>query len=139
MDKDGNHQKLDKNKRVLLIVAVAIVLFILFLAGTISGQKPQRSESYKDASGAAGLSATIDYPCDDPCDDKFGFNIYMFNQSGQQISVVRPDKDGQVNMALAEGNYTMLIGKPLGGDKQFPQEQLELKNGQSLEVELNYR
>lgn len=131
-------QTLLKNKRLLLVLAVALIVLLLFaLPLTVSSQS-HRSATYKEVAGAAGLAATIDYDCPEPCEEKYNFNVYFFNERGQQVSVVRPNQKGQVNMALAEGKYVMLIGKKFNDDI-FPQEPLELKNGQKLELKLMYR
>lgn len=136
----------NRNKVFLpLVIGAAIVVLILLAALVFSGGKAStRTESYKKTSGAAGLQATITYDrhCDQkPCDQKptFGFNVYIYDGNGQQVSVVRPDKDGKVNLALPEGEYVMLIGKQLGQDKLFPQELLSLKNGQTLVLKLQYK
>ena len=123
----------------LSIIAVAVVVFLVVIFMSSAGAKTTRSESYKKVSGAAGLQATISYDCSkQPCNN-FDFNVYIFNHAGQQVSVVRPDKDGRVNAALAEGKYIMLIGKEFGKDGLLPQEPLELKNGQELELKLHYK
>lgn len=120
-----------------IIAAIVILLAIFFMS--FQGAKSIRSESYKKVSGAAGLQATISYDCSkQPCNN-YDFNVYIFNHAGQQISVVRPDKDGKVSAALSEGEYTMLIGKRFGNEKVFPQEPLALKNGQELELKLHYK
>lgn len=124
-----------KNAVWITIVAVVVILAILF--AVLLGEKPARSESYKDTSGAAGLSAAIKYNCDKhPC--VHDFNVYIFNSDGRQVSVVQPDRDGKVHAALPEGNYVMIIGKQLAKNKIFPQEPLSLKNGKTLELHLQY-
>lgn len=129
---------LRRPKVIITIVIFVIILLLLTLSLTLQG-KSHRSESYKKATGGAGLSAAIKYDCGDACDQKFDFNIYIYKSNGQQTNVVRPDKDGRVNLALAEGSYVMLIGKQFGKDKVFPQEALALKNGQTLELKLEYK
>jgi len=120
----------------ILTVLVVILLATFFVS---SNTKSNRSESYKKVSGAAGLQATISYDCNkQPCDN-FDFNVYIFNENGQQTSVVRPDKDGKVNAALSEGKYIMLVGRRFGKDNLFPEEPLVLKNGQELELKLHYK
>jgi uncharacterized membrane protein YvbJ len=122
----------------LSIVAIVIIIFLIVFF-VFSGAKSTRNESYKKVSGAAGLQATISYDCNkQPCNN-FDFNVYIFNEGGQQVNVVRPDKDGKVSAALAEGKYIMLIGKQFGKDKLFPEEVLVLKNGQELEMKLHYK
>lgn len=116
---------------------VAFVLLVILAIGKLHAG-PQRSESYKNASGAAGLSAIIDYTCAGPCKQKYDFNVYIFKESGQQVAVVRPDSKGQINAALPEGDYLLLISKQFGKDKLFPQEHLSLKNGKQLELKLGY-
>ena len=125
----------------LLIVGLAVLLLIIFVivAASSPGDTSRRSESYKDVSGAAGLDASITYDCKDNCEQKYNFNVYILGGDGQQVAVVRPDKDGKVQLALPEGNYVMLIGKQFGKDKLFPQEPLALKNGKALELKLHYR
>ncbi|HET6747360.1 MAG TPA: hypothetical protein VFH06_04620 [Candidatus Saccharimonadales bacterium] len=120
-----------------IITVIIIILLAIFFAN--SGTKSTRSESYKEVTGAAGLQATISYDCGrQPCNN-FDFNVYIFNERGQQVNVVRPDKDGKVSAALAEGKYVLLVGKPFGKDKLFPEEPLVLKNGQELELKLHYK
>lgn len=133
--------KITKNKRLLPFLAgLIIVLFvILIIIAAASGGKSSRSESYKDVSGAAGLNATINYYCKTSCDQKFNFNVYILREDGQQVSVVRPDNEGRVRLALPEDNYVMLIGKQMGKDKLFPQEKIALKNGKELELKLQYK
>lgn len=134
-----------KNKKILLVSAVVVIIciFLIALFSMLSSEeKSHRTESYKKASGAAGLHAAITYDCDKkPCDKKsaFDFNVYIYKEDGQQVNVVRPDANGNVNMALIEGNYNMLIGKRFSDDKLFPQEPLALKNGQVLELKLHYK
>lgn len=127
------------------VLAGAVILIVIFVSigVTWTGEKNSRSDVYKDISGAAGLQASITYDvqCDKkPCDKKpaFDFNVYIFTENGQQVNVVRPDKDGKVNLALPEGDYVMLIGKQFGKHRQFPQEPLHLKNGKLLELKLHY-
>jgi hypothetical protein len=132
-------------KRILLAGGLIVVLILLIILVIVpSAAKSSRSETYKKVSGSAGLQAVIAYDvrCDKkPCDKKlaFNFNVYIFTENGQQTNVVRPDKDGKVNLALPEGDYVMLIGKQFGRDKQFPQEPLHLKNGELLELKLHYK
>jgi hypothetical protein len=126
-----------KGQLILLAGVVLVIGILIIWIGALNG-KPARAESYKDASGAAGLEATIDYNCKTSCERKFDFNIYIFNGDGGQVSVVRPDKEGKVHIALPEGDYSMLIGKQLGKEKLFPQEPLALKNGKTLELKLQY-
>lgn len=130
-------EKLD-SRAYFAIAGIAIILIIIAIAmfkGSTS------TVSYKQVSGeAAGLQATIVYDCaKDKCDtdNKFDFNVYIFKEDGQLSNVVRPDKDGKVNLALSGGNYVMLIGKKFGG--VFPQEHIVLKNGQELELKLHYK
>ncbi|HUS26255.1 MAG TPA: hypothetical protein VMY99_02820 [Nevskiaceae bacterium] len=131
-----------KKKKMLLFlacIAIAALIFVIILVGTFLGnEKSHRSESYKKVSGAAGLHAVITY--DAQRDTKmFNFNVYILKADGQQVGVVQPDKDGNVNMALPEGNYVMLIGKQFGKDKLFPEEPMVLKTGQELELKLHYK
>jgi hypothetical protein len=127
----------------LFVIAALVVSIVIIVAAVLalSGGKSTRAESYKEASGgAAGLQATVAYDCErNSCDTdtKFDFNVYIFKEDGQQVSVVRPNKDGKVNIALPEGNYIMLLGKRFGG--VFPQESVSLKNGQELELKLHYK
>lgn len=129
-----------KDRRILIIfglILVAVLLFFIFLS--LTSDQRQRSESYKDISGAAGLNATIKYDCQENCEQKYSFNVYIFNKDGQQINVVWPNSEGRVQLALPEGDYVMLLGKRLSQDSEvFPQEPLALKNGKELELELNY-
>lgn len=130
----------DLGKHTILKIAavLAVIIVIILLVNVLSSNGSSRSESYKKASGAAGLEATISYDCK-KCQKNFNFNIYIFDKNGQQVSVVRPDQRGKVNMAMQEGEYVMLIGKQFGKDKQFPQEKVSLKNGKSLELKLKYK
>lgn len=104
-----------------------------------NGNNASRTESYKKVSGVAGLNAHITYDCKQSCAQKYAFNVYLFNTDGQQVSVVRPDKDGHVRLALPAGNYVLLVGKQFGENKEFPQEKLALKDGQELDVTLQYK
>lgn len=128
-----------KNKKRFVVICVALILLLLLviLVNIWTGNK-HRSESYKKVNGAAGLNATIVYDCDKkPCD--YDFNVYILANNGQQVGVVRPDKEGRINMALPGGKYVLLIGKQLGGDNTFPQEPVELKDSQALELRLHYK
>lgn len=138
---DSARDRLQTADRKLLlgigtVTLVAFVLLVVLVVGKLDAA-PHRSEAYKDASGAAGLEASIDYKCDS-CNQKFDFYVYMLKKDGQQAGVVRPDKEGKVRMALPEGDYVMLIGKQFGKDKVFPQEAVALKNGKKLELKLHY-
>lgn len=127
-------------KRLIRVTVIVVAIFIVVLAlWAFVGGQPQRSESYKEISGAAGLNATITYDCNKPCEQKFNFNVYVLAKDGNQVSVVRPDNDGHVRLALPEGNYVMLIGKQFGKGKLFPQEPIALKNGKELELKLHYK
>lgn len=126
-------------KRTTLAIVITLAIFIiaaLVLLVTLTGGRV-RSESYKDISGAAGLNTTIAYDCKKSCEQKFNFNVYILTESGQQVSVVRPDNEGRVRLALPEDNYVMLIGRQFG--KTFPQEPIALKNGKELEIKLQYK
>lgn len=130
-------KELRKNN-TLLIVALAMLVILVIFSIILFATQARRSAIYRDSSGAAGLSATIDYHCPDPCENKYNFNVYIYTADGRQVSVVRPNSEGVVNMALAEGDYIMMIGKLFGSDKVFPQERLQLKNGKTLELDVNY-
>lgn len=135
-----NHlRKITKNKRLLPFLAGLVVLFVVLIIMAASGGESGRSESYKNVTGAAGLNASIAYDCKKNCDQKFNFNIYILREDGQQVSVVRPDNEGRVRLALPEDDYVMLIGKQIGKDKLFPQEKIALKNGRELELKLQYK
>jgi hypothetical protein len=128
-----------------LVIFALIIIIVLFVVAIFfsSTSKQTRSETYKNTTGdAAGLKAAISYDdtsCDkQPCKPAFDFNVYIFNNNGQQISVVRPDKDGNVSAALPEGKYIMLIGK-FDKNNLFPEEPLVLKKGQELELKLHYK
>lgn len=122
-----------------IVLAVVFFVILLVLLSNLTSGRSQRSESYKRISGGAGLNATISYDCKKSCEQKFSFNVYILTENGQQVSVVRPDNEGRVRLALPEGNYVMLIGKQLGNNKLFPQEPILLKNGQELELKLQYK
>jgi len=123
----------------LCIATVVLVILLVVFFVMPAGKKSSRSESYKKVSGAAGLRATITYDCaKKPCHD-FNFNVYILNDAGQQVNVIQPDKDGNVNAALPEGTYVMLVGKRFGKDNLFPEEPLVLKNGQELGLKLHYK
>lgn len=132
-------QSLGKSTILKLVAGLAVIIILILLISVVSKDGSSRSESYKSASGAAGLSASIEYDCRTSCKQKYNFNVYIFDKNGQQISVVRPDQHGKVNMAMQEGDYVLLIGKQLGKDKLFPQEKVSLKNGKSLELKLKYK
>ncbi|MDX2776494.1 hypothetical protein PV379_03960 [Streptomyces caniscabiei] len=130
----------DKKKLAVGIgLVLLLVIIVMLLAFGIKGQTGTiNHQAYKDTSGGAGLEASIKYGCPkQPCD--YNFNVYVYRDDGQQVNVVRPDKDGKVHLAMAEGNYVMLIGKLFGDSKTFPQEPLTLKNGKTLELKLEYR
>jgi hypothetical protein len=138
--KGHNFSLASYRKRPFLVGGLIVALILLAVLVVVpSGAKSTRSESYKKVAGSAGLQATISYDCNKrPCNN-FAFNVYIFNPDGQQVSVIRPDKDGKVSAALSEGKYVMLIGKRFGRDNLFPEEPLVLKNGQELELKLHYR
>jgi len=121
-------------------VVGAVVLIFLVVAFVMSpNENSSRSQSYKKSTGsAAGLAATITYDCH-KCKPTFDFNIYIFKSDGQQVNVIRPDKDGEANAALPEGNYVMLIGRHFGKDRLFPQEPIALKDGKELDLKLHYK
>lgn len=129
---------------LFFIVAAAVTVIVMILIAFSVFREPTRASTYKQVSGSgAGLQASITYgaSCNqNSCHTKpsFDFNVYILKEDGQQASVVRPDKDGSVNLALPGGDYVMIIGKQFGKDKIFPQELLKLKNGQQLELKLHY-
>lgn len=133
--------KMIRERKKLLIgvgLVVLLLIAIVLIAANMNGRPAARSESYKETAGGAGLEATIKYDCPkQPCD--YNFNVYIYKDDGQQVNVVRPDRDGKVHLAMAEGNYVMLIGKLFGVAKTFPQEPLALKNGKTLELKLEYK
>lgn len=136
---DASIEKVRDSRLAWLIVGVAAAIIVIVLfASAGRGDNGVRSKAYKKISGAAGLHATMQYDCKSDCQHKFDFNVYIMNAQGQQASVVRPDKDGVIEAALPEGEYTLLIGKRLNKDKTFPQVPIELKNGQQLELTLQY-
>lgn len=133
-------KKIRERKKLLIGVGLIVLLLIvvIVIASNLSGRSTVRSESYKDTAGGAGLEATVNYDCPkQSCD--YNFNVYVYKDDGQQVNVVRPGKDGKIHMAMAEGNYVMLIGKLFGDSKTFPQEPLALKNGKTLELKLEYK
>lgn len=123
--------------RKILITFFLVLLAVLFILIYVSMNRDQtrRTESYSEVTGSAGLNAKIEYDCKDNC---YSFNVYIFNEDGQQVSVVQPDQEGHVRLAMSEGDYVMLIGKKMGDSDVFPQEALALKNGQELELNLRY-
>lgn len=125
--------------RLLIVVILIVVCSLIIVAFVQSLQRgSSRNESYKDTTGGAGLEAAIKYDCPkQPCD--YDFNVYLYKSDGVQVNVVRPDKDGVVHLAMAEGDYTMLIGRLFSNNKTFPQEPLALKNGKTLELKLEYK
>jgi len=126
-------------KKLLIGVGLVAVLVVLVVVVALSMSKGTgRTASYKDTTGGAGLEAAIKYDCPkQPC--TYDFNVYIYKADGTQVNVVRPDEKGVVHLAMAEGEYTMLIGKLFGNDKIFPQEPLALKNGKTLELKLEYK
>lgn len=142
--KHPNEHKLVKmireRKKLLIGIGLGILLLVIIIlaVSSMGGRSAGRSESYKDTAGGAGLEASIKYDCPkQPCD--YNFNVYVYKEDGQQVNVVRPDKDGKVHLAMAEGNYVMLVGRLFGSSKTFPQEPLALKNGKTLELKLEYK
>lgn len=127
-----------RRKNSLLFVALIMLVILIVFGIILFASQSQRSAIYRDSSGAAGLHATIDYTCLESCENKYGFNVYILTTDGRQVSVVRPNSEGEVNLALAEGDYVMLIGKQFGNDDVFPQERLELKKGKTLELDVKY-
>jgi hypothetical protein len=127
-----------KNKKQFAILLVAFVALLIFSLSLALGGKSQRSQAYADASGAAGLSAVVEYDCADSCENKYNFNIYILAPDGRQVSTVQPNSDGEIKLAMAEGHYIMIIGKLFDNHDTFPQEALELKNGKTLELKLRY-
>jgi hypothetical protein len=124
-------------KQLWALGGVLLVIILIAWAGMFSSRSTPRAESYKKITGsAAGLKASISYGC--TAQSCFDFNVYVYKDNGQEISVIRPDKDGKVNAAFPEGNYVLLIGKQFGKDDLFPQETVMLKNGQELELKLHY-
>lgn len=122
---------------IVVILIVVCSLIIVAFVQSLQGES-SRNESYKDTTGGAGLEAAIKYDCPkQPCD--YDFNVYIYKSDGTQVNVVRPDKNGVVHLAMAEGDYTMLIGRLFGDNKTFPQEPLALKNGKTLELKLEYK
>jgi hypothetical protein len=128
-----------KKKKPLLVAIVFLAILLIIIFTLVPKGQTARSESYTEATGGAGLNAVISYDCAESCDQKFDFNVYIYSDNGQLANVVRPDKDGRVNLALAEGNYVMLVGKQFGQSTIFPQEPLALKNGKTLELKLEYK
>ena len=134
-----------KNKKIIIAVLIALLLLAILACVLNFQKKTYRTESYVAASGtSAGLQATITYEarCDkSPCDKKpaFDFNVYLLDAAdGQQVGVVRPNQNGEVDVALPQGTYIMLIGKQFGKDKTFPEEKITLKDGQALKLTLHY-
>jgi hypothetical protein len=124
---------------ISLVVTAVVVLLLCWVFLLNNSTSVSRTDSYKKVNGVAGLDAHIEYDCTKNCGQKYGFNVYLFNADGQQVSVVRPDKNGHVRLAMPAGDYMMLVGKQFGNDKLFPQEKLLLKNGQELSVKLQYK
>lgn len=122
-----------------IIVGIAIAAIVILILAIALGRSAHRTESYEKVSGGAGLNAEISYDCMSACERKFDFNIYILNADGQQVAVVRPDKNGKLAMALPEGKYVMLIGKRLLKDELFPQEAVTLRSGQELRLKLYYK
>jgi hypothetical protein len=120
-----------------VVIAAALIILIAIFAAS-PHKDSSRSESYKKSTGtAAGLTATIAYDCH-KCKPTFDFNVYVFTENGQQAAIVRPNDKGQINAALPEGEYVLLISKQFGKDKVFPEEHISLKNGKQLELKLQY-
>lgn len=138
-DRPSYERFLKGNSLAITLGAIVIALFLCWIFWPGNSASVKRTDSYKKVSGVAGLDAQISYDCKKSCNQKYGFNVYIFNADGQQVSVVRPDKDGHVRLALPAGDYVMLVGRQLTNDKLFPQEKLVLKNGQELTVKLQYK
>lgn len=138
---DHNIKRMIRDYRKLLIgvgLIAALVIIVVVVAAALGEKTTQMSSSYKETSGGAGLEAAIKYDCPkQPC--SYDFNVYIYKTDGTQVNVVRPDKEGVVHLAMAEGNYVMLIGTLFGDSKTFPQQSLALKNGKTLELKLEYK
>lgn len=127
-----------KTKLVFICIFVGILLLTIAVLFIVAARWDSRTENYTETSGSAGLNASIDYACKDDCDRKYDFNVYIFTETGQQFGTFRPDEEGKVQLALAEGEYVILIGKKFGDNTVFPQEPIEVKQGQTLDLRLRY-
>lgn len=127
-----------KNKKQFAVLMVAIIALLIFSLTLALGGKSQRSEAYADASGAAGLNAVVEYDCAGACENKYNFNVYILTPDGRQVSTIQPNSHGEIKLAMTEGRYIMIIGKLFDNHDTFPQELLELKNGKTLELKLQY-
>lgn len=135
----GSRRSLPKGKRLFFCIGTLVILILVIGIAMALKTETHRTESYKKSSGVAGLSATISYDCPKNCKEKSGYNVYILREDGQQVSTVQPDSKGGVHLALPEGTYIMLIGREAGKHKLFPQERVELKNGQQLDLKLQYK
>lgn len=129
-----------RNKKLIMSCFIGVILIAALFAILLGNG---RQESYKEVTGTS-LQGTIAYeePCNKGHCDKtraFDFNIYVLKEDGQQVGVIRPDNNGKFNLALREGEYTLLIGKKFGHGKSFPQEQITLKKDRALVLSLRYR
>lgn len=132
----------------ILITAVAIVLLLALVVIMIfSLVRNMNSASYRDSDIAdeAAFELQLNYQRDcegrddcNPSEPNYDFLVFVFNDEGRQVRIVRGDESGQYKASLPEGEYTLLTSKTFKNMQGLPQETVELKNGKVLELQVNY-
>ncbi|HYG83341.1 MAG TPA: hypothetical protein VD907_00500 [Verrucomicrobiae bacterium] len=136
-----------KQRTVLIVVAVVILVAIVAFLVTRMGQAGTKG-NYVDSDMKATASFEVDLDFKRNCQDQKDCDpnkpsydtvkIFVFDAQGTQVRVVRADKEGIFKAALPEGDYNLLVAKTFEGKTGLPQEQLSLKNGKTLKLQVNY-
>lgn len=140
-----------RNKRLTFLVLAVVALFLLLVIGGVilanlnSGRGVQ-SEYYDiDNSETAALEMKIGYERN--CDGKedcnldqrsYNFLVFVFNNEGKQVRIIRGDNNGDFKTSLPEGWYTLVVSKTFENIPGLPQEVVELKKGSALKLHVDY-
>lgn len=134
-------------KRILLITA-GIALALLALMFIIYAVKRTGATGYYEDTNNTEVAAfdmhlTYQLDCDgqpncDADNPPYNFLVFVFDDTGRQVRIVRGDNDGRYKASLPEGNYTLLTSQTFQGIDGLPQEQVELQNGKVLKLDVNY-
>lgn len=135
-------------KRVVIIVAASLLLLAL-AAFVIVGFTHNRGtqDEYHDTgnSETAALEMKIDFErnCDGqencrPDERSYDFLVFVFNEEGKQVRIIRGDSNGQFKTSMPEGSYTLVVSKAFEDIMGLPQETVRLENGKSLKLQRDY-
>lgn len=136
-----------KKKWILLALGVLAVIVAALAVGYAIQQREIVQGYYEDNSDPNVASFEMRLKYEPDCEDgarcnkdnpSYDFLIFVFNDEGRQVRIVRGNKDGVFKASLPEGEYTLVVSKTFEKISGLPQENIRLQNGKILKLDVDY-